>query len=49
MDRDGVMPWLADYERLWRGGDVGGVERMFTAGVVPVIAVPTRQPSATTP
>ena len=34
MDRDGVLRWVADYERVWRDGDVGGVERLFTADVV---------------
>jgi len=30
MDRDRVMRWVAEYERAWRGGDVDGVERLFT-------------------
>ena len=34
MDRDGVMRWVTDYERVWRDGDVAGVERLFTADVV---------------
>jgi ketosteroid isomerase-like protein len=34
VDRDGVMRWVADYERAWRDGDVGGVERLFTSDVV---------------
>jgi hypothetical protein len=30
VDRDGVMQWVADYERAWRSGDVSGVARLFT-------------------
>ena len=30
MDRDDVMRWVARYERAWRDGDLGGVERLFT-------------------
>jgi len=30
MDRARVMQWVADYERVWRAGDVSGVERLFT-------------------
>jgi len=30
MDREGVMRWVADYERAWRAGDVPGVARLFT-------------------
>jgi ketosteroid isomerase-like protein len=30
MDRDGVMQWVAEYERAWRAGDLAGVERLFT-------------------
>ena len=30
MDRDGVMTWVAHYERVWRDGDVDGVARLFT-------------------
>ena len=30
MDRDGVMQWVADYEREWRAGDLDGVARLFT-------------------
>jgi ketosteroid isomerase-like protein len=32
VDRDGVMRWVADYERAWREGDVSGVPRLFTEG-----------------
>jgi ketosteroid isomerase-like protein len=30
MDRDGVMAWVAEYERAWRSGDVSAVTRLFT-------------------
>ena len=30
MDRDDVMRWVAEYERAWRGGDLDGVDRLFT-------------------
>lgn len=30
MDRDGVMRWVAGYERAWRDGDLDAVERLFT-------------------
>ena len=30
VDRDGVMRWVAGYERAWRDGDVDGVARLFT-------------------
>ena len=30
MDRDGLMRWVAGYERAWRDGDVSGVTRLFT-------------------
>ena len=30
MDRQGVMQWVADYERAWRSGDVAAVEDLFT-------------------
>ncbi len=30
VDRNGVMRWVADYERTWRDGDVAGVRRLFT-------------------
>lgn len=33
MDHDGVLAWVSDYERAWRGGDVYAVERLFTPGV----------------
>ena len=32
MERDEVMRWVAGYERAWRDGDLGGVERLFTEG-----------------
>ena len=28
------MQWVAGYERAWRDGDTGGVERLFTPDVV---------------
>jgi hypothetical protein len=31
MDSDEVMRWVAGYERAWRDGDLGAVERLFTA------------------
>ena len=30
MDRDGVMQWVAGYERAWRAGDLDAVARLFT-------------------
>ena len=30
MDRDGVMRWVADYERAWREGDLAAVALLFT-------------------
>jgi len=30
MDRARVMEWVGGYERAWRDGDVGAVERLFT-------------------
>jgi hypothetical protein len=30
MDAERVMRWVAEYERAWRDGDVGAVERLFT-------------------
>jgi ketosteroid isomerase-like protein len=30
VDRDGVMRWVAEYERAWRSGDLDGVPRLFT-------------------
>ena len=30
MDRDGVMAWVAEYERAWRTGDVDGMTRLVT-------------------
>ncbi len=30
MDREVVWRWVDDYERAWRDGDVGAVERLFT-------------------
>lgn len=30
MDREGVMQWVASYERAWRSGDVDAVEALFT-------------------
>jgi hypothetical protein len=30
MDRDGVMAWVAGYERAWRASDPAGVPRLFT-------------------
>jgi ketosteroid isomerase-like protein len=33
MDRDGVMRWVAEYERVWRAGDLEGVTRLFTEDV----------------
>jgi ketosteroid isomerase-like protein len=30
MDREGVMQWVAAYERAWRSGDVAGVAGLFT-------------------
>ncbi|UOY02806.1 YybH family protein [Blastococcus sp. PRF04-17] len=30
MDRAGVMRWVAEYERVWRAGDLAGVTRLFT-------------------
>jgi len=30
MDHEGVMRWVADYERGWRAGDLAAVERLFT-------------------
>lgn len=32
MDSDGVMAWVARYERAWRDGDTGAVEQLFTEG-----------------
>jgi hypothetical protein len=32
VDRDGVMRWVAEYERAWRDGNVAGVARLFTGG-----------------
>jgi ketosteroid isomerase-like protein len=34
VDRSGVMRWVSDYERAWRDGDAGAVERLFTPDVV---------------
>ncbi len=31
MDRDGVMAWVAGYERAWRDGDRAAVARLFTS------------------
>ena len=33
VDRDGVMRWVAGYERAWRDGDVGAVTDLFTDDV----------------
>ena len=33
MDRDGVMRWVAQYERAWREGDRGAVSRLFSDDV----------------
>jgi ketosteroid isomerase-like protein len=33
VDRDGVMRWVADYERAWRDGDVDAVTDLFTDDV----------------
>jgi hypothetical protein len=33
VDRDGVLRWVAGYERAWRDGDVAAVPRLFTADV----------------
>ncbi|MGY1803999.1 YybH family protein [Blastococcus sp. SYSU D00922] len=30
MDRDEVMRWVAEYERIWRSGDLAGVAGLFT-------------------
>jgi hypothetical protein len=30
MTRDEVMSWVAGYERVWRSGDVAGLEQLFT-------------------
>jgi ketosteroid isomerase-like protein len=30
MDRDGVMRWVAGYERAWRDGDLDAVAEPFT-------------------
>ena len=30
VDRDGVMQWVADYERAWRSGNVSAVPHLFT-------------------
>jgi SnoaL-like domain len=30
MDRDGVMRWVAGYERAWRAADPAGVAELFT-------------------
>jgi ketosteroid isomerase-like protein len=30
VERDGVMRWVAEYERAWRNADVAGVARLFT-------------------
>jgi hypothetical protein len=30
VDRDGVMRWVAEYERSWRSGDLDGIPRLFT-------------------
>jgi ketosteroid isomerase-like protein len=31
MDRDGVMQWVAGYERAWRDNDLDAVEQLFRA------------------
>jgi ketosteroid isomerase-like protein len=33
VDRDGVMRWVAEYERAWRDADLDGVTRLFTDDV----------------
>jgi ketosteroid isomerase-like protein len=33
VDRNGVMRWVADYERAWRDGDVDAVTDLFTDDV----------------
>jgi ketosteroid isomerase-like protein len=33
VDREGVMRWVAAYERAWRDGDVGAVTDLFTEDV----------------
>ncbi|MEP6799159.1 MAG: nuclear transport factor 2 family protein [Lapillicoccus sp.] len=33
MDHDGVLAWVSDYERAWRGSDVYAVERLFSPDV----------------
>jgi uncharacterized protein (TIGR02246 family) len=30
MDRTEVMQWVAEYERVWRAGDVSAVAQLFT-------------------
>ena len=30
MDRDGVLRWVAGYERAWREGGVDAVAELFT-------------------
>ncbi|RBY86470.1 nuclear transport factor 2 family protein [Blastococcus sp. TF02A-30] len=30
MDRDGVLRWVGEYERAWRGGDLSAVAGLFT-------------------
>jgi ketosteroid isomerase-like protein len=30
VDRDSVMQWVAEYERVWRAGDLAGVPTLFT-------------------
>ena len=30
VDRESVMRWVADYERVWRDGDLAGIPRLFT-------------------
>lgn len=30
VDAETVMRWVANYERAWRAGDLGGVEALFT-------------------
>jgi hypothetical protein len=30
MDSADAMRWVAEYERVWREGDLAGVERLFT-------------------
>jgi hypothetical protein len=33
MESSDVMRWVAGYERAWRSGDLGAVERLFTPDV----------------